>query len=215
QPATTVDSGDDQTGDNKDGADQTLQNALNQTGSVVGEVGTAQSINWLGNNDPRGTGLPSGSFGQRVLPGELEGGEPTYPGNRGRGGNRIGEGEEACECTPLVGPNGEPIHEIPEGSTGGAGAGKRIPKWMLGDWGIGKNSPKDKETPLCSYCRTNPATGLDHVEPRSKNGDLTAKNITPACTSCNSSKRDRLAPLNPPKNFFGKWPPSWWPDWMR
>ncbi|MFI5709914.1 Hint domain-containing protein, partial [Kribbella sp. NPDC051620] len=52
QPATTVDSGDDQTGDNKDGADQTLQNALNQTGSVIGEVSYGDDLYEAMANDP-------------------------------------------------------------------------------------------------------------------------------------------------------------------
>ncbi|MCX3062406.1 ricin-type beta-trefoil lectin domain protein [Streptomyces beihaiensis] len=112
------------------------------------------------------------------------------------------------------GVNGEPIYDIPAGSSGGAGAGKRIPPSLLKDYDVGKNAAPGTITPLCSYCRTNPATAIDHVEPRIGGGDLTDANTTPACTFCNSSKRDRLAPMNPPPNYTGSWPPPWWPSRM-
>ncbi|MFC8708831.1 polymorphic toxin-type HINT domain-containing protein [Streptomyces sp. NPDC057197] len=112
------------------------------------------------------------------------------------------------------GVNGEPIYDIPAGSSGGAGAGKRIPPNLLKDYDVGKNAAPGTTAPLCSYCRTNPATAIDHVEPRIGGGDLTDANTTPACTFCNSSKRDRLAPLNPPPNYTGSWPPPWWPSRM-
>ncbi|WP_406075719.1 HNH endonuclease [Micromonospora sp. NBC_01638] len=56
---------------------------------------------------------------------------------------------------------------------------------------------------------------MDHVQPRSRNGDLTDANTTPACTACNSSKGARVAPVNPPANYTGPWPPPWWPSGMR
>ncbi|MBV2358022.1 HNH endonuclease [Streptomyces sp. J2-1] len=112
------------------------------------------------------------------------------------------------------GVNGEPIYDIPAGSSGGTGAGKRIPPSLLKDYDVGKNAAPGTTAPLCSYCRTNPATAIDHVEPRIGGGDLTDANTTPACTFCNSSKRDRLAPLNPPPNYTGSWPPPWWPSRM-
>ncbi|WP_424923473.1 HNH endonuclease [Actinomadura bangladeshensis] len=68
---------------------------------------------------------------------------------------------------------------------------------------------------MCSYCRTNPAQAIDHVEPRVGNGDLTDSNTTPACRRCNSSKRDRVAPKTPSPNYTGSWPPPWWPSSMR
>ncbi|WP_344157730.1 RHS repeat-associated core domain-containing protein [Kribbella yunnanensis] len=108
-----------------------------------------------------------------------------------------------------------PVVEIPSGSSGGPTAYKRIPPSLLQQWNIGKNGNPKLPTPLCSYCRTNPATGLDHVIPRVKGGNLNPENITPACTACNSSKGARLAPVNPPKNYLGEWPPPWWPSWMR
>ncbi|WP_188317006.1 LamG-like jellyroll fold domain-containing protein [Solihabitans fulvus] len=113
------------------------------------------------------------------------------------------------------GLNGEPIFEIPPGSEGGPGAGRRIPAEKLRDYDIGVGATPGSTAPLCSYCRANPGTSLDHVLPRSKNGDLTDPNLTPSCTFCNSSKRDRVAPLNPPANYTGPWPPSWWPARMR
>jgi hypothetical protein len=117
--------------------------------------------------------------------------------------------------TPIgCGLNGEPIYDIPAGSSGGLGAGKRIPPSLLRDYNVGKNADPDLPTPLCSYCRTNPAAAIDHVEPRIGGGDLTDANTTPACTFCNSSKLDRLAPLNPPRGYTGPWPPPWWPSWM-
>jgi hypothetical protein len=94
--------------------------------------------------------------------------------------------------TPIAcGINGAPIYDVPSGSAGGHGAGARIPSSMLGDYNIGVNADPTKPTPLCSYCRTRPATSVDHVHARSQNGDLTDANTTPACTPCNSSKRDK------------------------
>jgi RHS repeat-associated protein len=113
------------------------------------------------------------------------------------------------------GPKGESIREIPGGSSGGPGAGRRIPPDMLSDYNIGVNADPNLPTPLCSYCRTNPATSIDHVHPRSQGGDLTGANTTPACTFCNSSKGARGAPVNPPPNYTGPWPPPWWPANMR
>ncbi|WP_407554728.1 RHS repeat-associated core domain-containing protein [Streptomyces sp. Pv4-95] len=109
------------------------------------------------------------------------------------------------------GPNGEPIYDIPAGSSGGPGAGKRIPADMLGEYNIGVNADPSLPTPLCSYCRANPAQAVDHVEPRIRGGDLTDANTTPVCRHCNSSKRDHGAPLNPPASYTGPWPPRHWP----
>jgi len=75
------------------------------------------------------------------------------------------------------------------------------------------------EPPTCSYCQQNPAEHLDHVIPRSQGGDLSPENLTPACSWCNLSKGARPAPVNPPSNFVGEWPPSFWPtrmlDWWN
>ncbi|MBL7500241.1 HNH endonuclease [Frankia sp. CNm7] len=86
---------------------------------------------------------------------------------------------------------------------------------MLKDYGVGAQWYPPLNQPLCSYCRTNPARAIDHVEPRSGGGDLTDANTTPACTFCKSSKRDRVVPLNPPSNYRGQWPPPWWPANMQ
>ena len=113
------------------------------------------------------------------------------------------------------GPNGEPIYDIPGGSIGGQGSGQRIPAGHLADYDIGVGASPGSVGPMCSYCRINPATSLDHVEPRSIGGDTTDLNETPACTFCNSSKGARTAPVNPPPNYTGPWPPPWWPPRMR
>ncbi|WP_329102770.1 polymorphic toxin-type HINT domain-containing protein [Micromonospora sp. NBC_01699] len=113
--------------------------------------------------------------------------------------------------TPIgCGPGGVPIYDIPAGSSGGPGAGRRIPPGMLENYNIGVNADPSLPTPLCSYCRANPATSVDHVEPRSRGGDLTDANTTPACTFCNSSKGARGEPVNPPPNYTGPFPPPWW-----
>ncbi|WP_173142421.1 HNH endonuclease [Kibdelosporangium persicum] len=86
---------------------------------------------------------------------------------------------------------------------------------MLGAFNIGVNAASGSITPLCSYCRSNPAQAVDHVSSKSHGGDLTAGNTTPACTFCNSSKKDRIAPLNaPPSCNYKEWPPPWWPEWF-
>ncbi|MFC8076349.1 RHS repeat-associated core domain-containing protein [Streptomyces sp. NPDC057307] len=113
------------------------------------------------------------------------------------------------------GLNGEPIYDIPVGSSGGAGASKRIPRNMLADYNIGVNRNPSLPTPLCSYCRTNPAQAVDHVQPRIRGGDLTDANTTPACKRCNSSKSDYGAPLTPPASYTGPWPPPHWPPHIK
>jgi hypothetical protein len=62
------------------------------------------------------------------------------------------------------------------------------------------------EPPTCSYCQQNPAEHLDHVIPRSRGGDLSPDNLTPACSWCNLSKGARPAPVNPPSGYVGEWP---------
>jgi hypothetical protein len=114
----------------------------------------------------------------------------------------------------VCGPGGEPIHQIPSGSSGGRGAGEEISRQDLIDYNIGVNRDPSKPTPLCSYCRQNPAEAVDHVEPRIHGGDRTDANLTPACRRCNSSKKDNYVPYNPPKGYRGTWPPTHWPDRM-
>ena len=46
---------------------------------------------------------------------------------------------------------------------------------------------------VCSYCKHNGATSVDHVLARANGGGHERANVVPACRSCNSSKRDREA----------------------
>ena len=41
---------------------------------------------------------------------------------------------------------------------------------------------------LCSYCRCQRATTLDHIKPKSKGGSSLRSNLLPACLECNHSK---------------------------
>ncbi len=113
------------------------------------------------------------------------------------------------------GPNGEPVFGIPQGSSGGPTEFNRITPQTLRDYNIGVNADPAEPTPMCSYCRVNPATSVDRVEARINGGNLDDSNLTPACTFCNSSKQSRMAPLNPPPGYVGSWPPAWWPARMQ
>ena len=41
---------------------------------------------------------------------------------------------------------------------------------------------------LCSYCRCQRATTLDHIKPKSKGGSSLRSNLLPCCLECNHSK---------------------------
>jgi hypothetical protein len=41
---------------------------------------------------------------------------------------------------------------------------------------------------LCAYCRSNRATTLDHVKPKSRGGSSLRSNLIPCCKACNHSK---------------------------
>ena len=41
---------------------------------------------------------------------------------------------------------------------------------------------------LCAYCRSNRATTLDHIKPKSKGGSSLRSNLIPCCQACNHSK---------------------------
>jgi|TARA_B100002051_G_scaffold104334_1_gene99638 hypothetical protein len=41
---------------------------------------------------------------------------------------------------------------------------------------------------LCAYCRSNRATTLDHIKPKSKGGSSLRSNLIPCCQECNHSK---------------------------
>lgn len=43
----------------------------------------------------------------------------------------------------------------------------------------------------CSYCNAPPISFIDHIIPLSKGGRNIPENLTAACLSCNSSKRDK------------------------
>ncbi len=115
---------------------------------------------------------------------------------------------EACDV------DGGIAYPIPKGSSGGETAKKKITPKIRQKYNVGVNKDESKPTTLCSYCRTNPATSVDHVFPRKKGGNLTPQNTTPACTHCNSSKRDHVAPKSSPSGYSGEWPPVWWPNFM-
>jgi hypothetical protein len=75
------------------------------------------------------------------------------------------------------------------GSQGGDTAGQKF-----------KDSDRSKDAGKnCSYCgkETTEKPGqpnsreTDHIHPRSRNGNTTDKNRTPACRTCNRSKSDR------------------------
>jgi hypothetical protein len=44
---------------------------------------------------------------------------------------------------------------------------------------------------LCAYCRSNRATTLDHLKPKSRGGSSLRSNLIPACQACNHSKGSR------------------------
>jgi RHS repeat-associated protein len=126
----------------------------------------------------------------------------------GSGGSSSGsELAQPGPRTRIYQSDGSYYYEIPPGSSGGATGGQAITGAERALW------YPDETTPLCSYCRVNPAKPLDHVEPKSAGGNLDPANITPACTPCNSSKWANPAPLTLPGG--GSTPPSWWPDAMR
>lgn len=41
---------------------------------------------------------------------------------------------------------------------------------------------------FCAYCRSERATTLDHLKPKSRGGSSLRSNLIPACQSCNHSK---------------------------
>lgn len=54
----------------------------------------------------------------------------------------------------------------------------------------------------CAYCQTRPYTEMDHFIPIKLGGETSARNVVPACTSCNSHKQNihpdtiRVIPLS-------------------
>jgi len=87
---------------------------------------------------------------------------------------------------PILPRSLTPLEQLPKGSSGGLGAGKRFPK------SIGK------EPEPCLYCKR-PTTRepgpyrfhREHVVPRSRGGNNSEENYAPACESCNLEKSTR------------------------
>ncbi|MEW2352547.1 RHS repeat-associated core domain-containing protein [Spirillospora sp. NPDC029432] len=98
---------------------------------------------------------------------------------------------------------------IPPGSCGGQGSGQPVTD-ELRDHYFGGTGPVE-----CMYCGMPTAGAVEHRWPRSRGGDLEETNTGPVCRHCNSSKRDRYTPKNPPPGYVGKWPPPWWPTDMQ
>ncbi|MEU2030977.1 toxin glutamine deamidase domain-containing protein, partial [Nocardia amamiensis] len=150
----------------------------------------------------------SDNWGDRNLPDvEYLGGRHPIPGQTG------------AEILPprrdITGPNGEPIFDIPPGSNFGPGTDRPVPESILTAFNIGVNADPSKPPPMCSYCRAEHATSVDHVIPRKRGGDRSPENFVPSCTHCNSSKNDGVVPLTPSARFEGLYPPPWWPEHLR
>ena len=182
------------------------------SGSVDGQTAASQAqANWLGDgwSTPHSYIGIDAAVGGCVVPGvDIA----TCLPSLAAGGGMIAEGLVGVPgmegTTGGDDPEaGQPYYDIPNGSAGGPTAGKAITPGILGRFGIGVNAPDGSVAPLCSYCRTNTATSVDHVWPRIFGGNLEVENLTPACTFCNSSKKNRFLPLNPPKGYSGAWPP--------
>lgn len=74
--------------------------------------------------------------------------------------------------------------------------GAAINDFTLEQWKTIKQHYKHR----CAYCgKKSHDLTQDHITPLSKGGNHTMSNIVPACTSCNSKKKDRpvLAPVQP------------------
>lgn len=91
---------------------------------------------------------------------------------------------------------------IKAGAAGGETAGKTFPQAI--------KDAANAENPLkvCVFCRREGvATQVDHAIPRARGGNATLDNAQLACPHCNASKGARDFPVNPPPDYFGKWPP--------
>lgn len=63
----------------------------------------------------------------------------------------------------------------------------------------------------CGYCLVSPATVVDHIMPRSRNGGSSERNLAPSCRLCNLDKSDMT-----PEEWMAwrignrlPWPPVW------
>lgn len=92
---------------------------------------------------------------------------------------------------------------IKAGAAGGETAGKTFPQAI--------KDAANAENPLkvCVFCRREGvAMQVDHAIPRARGGNATLDNAQLACPHCNASKGARDFPVNPPPDYFGKWPPG-------
>ncbi|MGV9540118.1 HNH endonuclease, partial [Nocardia beijingensis] len=147
--------------------------------------------------------------------------EHHSPVHESTGGSRPVPGQTGAESIPppryrVSRDDGEfYVWDIPYGSSHGEGANQPITPEIHRAFNIGGNYDPARPKALCSYCRHNEATQVDHVLPKSRGGDLTADNLTPACDHCNNSKNDRNVPRTPADGYEGVFPPSHWPEEMR
>jgi 5-methylcytosine-specific restriction endonuclease McrA len=58
-------------------------------------------------------------------------------------------------------------------------------------WGEIRSLVLSVYEPFCAYCGADNPTSVDHVVPVAAGGVTDLSNLVPACSRCNSSKRDR------------------------
>jgi|ERR1044072_3519228 hypothetical protein len=63
---------------------------------------------------------------------------------------------------------------------------------LMGDWYKIRLVVLERDSRICAYCGS-PAATVDHRNPRSRGGDNQLENLSAACRSCNSSKKDQTA----------------------
>jgi len=61
------------------------------------------------------------------------------------------------------------------------------------EWSLLRSAVFERDQYVCSYCGgdVSDAPQCDHIFPLSRGGKSTLDNLTTACASCNSSKRDK------------------------
>lgn len=68
---------------------------------------------------------------------------------------------------------------------------KAVPAPVDGRWRSLRAAVFARDGFVCTYCGSDQNLACDHIFPRSRGGANTMSNLTTACRSCNSSKRDR------------------------
>lgn len=85
-----------------------------------------------------------------------------------------------------------PYEDLPPGSSGGAGEGRNFPRSM---------DPDPDDLPNCTYCGKDTVKSPnscpnrynnDHIIPKSRGGNNSPDNQTPACQDCNLSKGNKM-----------------------